>query len=158
MPEMPKQNGQGKAKSDTKSSKEKEKEGESMTISFTVPGKPVPMARPRVTSHGTYTPAKCKEYKTVVGILAAHAMRKAQAELFEDEPLECYVRFVFPLPKSRKNPWATSKPDLDNLYKSVTDGMIGIVYKDDAQIVRATIEKTYTVNGEGGAEISVQTI
>ena len=79
-------------------------------------------------------------------------------KMFEAEPLECRVRFIFPLPKTRKNPWATSRPDLDNLYKAVTDSMIGIVYKDDAQIVRAFIEKAYEINGDGRAEICVREI
>lgn len=37
----------------------------------------------------------------------------------------------------------TGKPDYDNLEKLASDAMNGIVYKDDAQIVRATVEKRY---------------
>ena len=129
-----------------------------MTIEFTVPGRPVPMARPRVTSRGTFTPKDCVAYKKVVSMVARNAMRTAEAEMFDGEPLECRVRFIFPLPKSRKNPYATSRPDLDNLYKSVTDAMNGIVYKDDSQIVRAFVEKAYEINGGGRAEIWVREI
>jgi len=129
-----------------------------MTIKFTVPGRPVPMARPRVTMHGTYTPKECRDYKGLVKSFAVHAMNENEYCVFENEPLECRVRFIFPLPKSRKNPWATSRPDLDNLYKAVTDAMNGIVYKDDAQIVRASIEKAYEVNGGGRVEIWVSEI
>ena len=127
-----------------------------MTIEFCVPGRPVPMARPRVTAHGTYTPKECREYKKLVSIMAAQTMKDSMK--FENEPLECRVKFVFFLPKSRKNPWATSRPDLDNLYKAVTDAMNGIVYRDDSQIVRAIIEKCYEVNGDSRAEICVSTI
>lgn len=127
-----------------------------MTIEFTVHGRPVPMARPRVTMHGTYTPKECRQYKNLVATAAKSVMRDNM--MFEAEPLECRVRFIFPLPKTRKNPWATSRPDLDNLYKAVTDSMIGIVYKDDAQIVRAFIEKAYEINGDGRAEIWVREI
>lgn len=129
-----------------------------MTIEFTVPGKPVPMARPRVTLHGTYTPKECRQYKNLVATVAKSVMRGNDYMMFEAEPLECRVRFIFPLPKTRKNPWATSRPDLDNLYKAVTDSMIGIVYKDDAQIVRASIEKAYEINGDGRVEIWVREI
>ena len=129
-----------------------------MTIEFTVPGRPVPMARPRVTAHGTYTPKTCRIYKHCVESLAKAAMLSNDFAPFENEPLECRVKFIFPLPKSRKNPWATSRPDLDNLYKAVTDAMNGIVYKDDSQIVRASIEKAYEVSGDGRAEICVSTI
>ena len=129
-----------------------------MQISFVVPGKPIPMARPRVTMHGTYTPKSCRDYKHLVSILAKNAMMQADAMIFEDKPLEVRTRFIFPMPKSRKNPWATSRPDLDNLYKAVTDAMNGIVYKDDAQIVRGLLEKGYEINGDGYAEITVETI
>ena len=82
-----------------------------MTIEFTVPGRPVPMARPRVTIHGTYTPKECREYKKHVASFALGAMIADGIKMFDGEPLECRVRFIFPLPKTRKNPWATSRPD-----------------------------------------------
>lgn len=129
-----------------------------MTIEFVVPGRPVPMARPRVTARGTYTPRECREYKKLVACIAKSVMNGNDYRMFESGPLECRVRFIFPLPKTRKNPWATSRPDLDNLYKAVTDAMNGIVYKDDAQIVRASIEKAYEINGDGRAEIWVREI
>ena len=121
-----------------------------MTIEFTVPGKPVPMARPRVTMHGTYTPKRCRDYKTSVAIAAKAAMRGK-------EPLTGAIIvtmcFRFSLPKSwskaKRQKWENgkvhflSRPDIDNLYKSVTDALIGIAYKDDSQIVAAQIIKSY---------------
>ena len=44
--------------------------------------------------------------------------------------------------------------DLDNVYKSITDAMNGIVYLDDSQIVEAHIKKVYAE--ESGANIMVQ--
>jgi Holliday junction resolvase RusA-like endonuclease len=43
----------------------------------------------------------------------------------------------------------TSRPDIDNLYKSVTDAMNGIVYCDDSQITRALMRKQYNENDSG---------
>lgn len=37
----------------------------------------------------------------------------------------------------------TKKPDVDNIFKCVTDAMSGIAYKDDKQIVAATVNKWY---------------
>ena len=108
--------------------------------------------------HGTYTPKSCRVYKHLVSVLAKNAMIEQDATIVEDKPLEVRTRFIFPMPKSRKNPWATSRPDLDNLYKAVTDAMNGIVYKDDSQIVRGLLEKGYEIDGEGYAEITVETI
>ena len=122
-----------------------------MTIEFTVPGKPVPMARPRVTMHGTYTPKRCRDYKTAVAIAAKAAMRGK--EPFEGA-VHIILQFEFAIPKS----WPkskrlhgglvghTSRPDWDNLAKSVTDACVGIVYKDDSQIIGASVEKHYGEN------------
>jgi Holliday junction resolvase RusA-like endonuclease len=37
----------------------------------------------------------------------------------------------------------TKKPDLDNLAKSVLDGLNGVVYLDDSQLVSLHITKVY---------------
>ena len=47
----------------------------------------------------------------------------------------------------------TKKPDLDNVLKAITDAMNGIVYEDDAQIVRITTAKVYSDTPR--AEVSV---
>ena len=132
-----------------------------MTIEFTVPGRPVPMARPRVTAHGTYTPKRCRDYKTAVA-LAAKAAMKGQEPL--TGAVHIILQFAFAIPKSwpkkkRLNGglvWHTARPDLDNLSKSVTDALIGIVYKDDSQIISANIEKTYAE--KDGVRVAVEEV
>ena len=47
----------------------------------------------------------------------------------------------------------TGRPDLDNLIKALTDACNGIVWRDDAQIVRLMAEKRYSE--QPGASISV---
>jgi Holliday junction resolvase RusA-like endonuclease len=44
--------------------------------------------------------------------------------------------------------------DIDNVYKSITDAMQGIVYLNDSQIVEAHITKVYAETA--GANIMVQ--
>lgn len=117
-------------------------------IEFFVPGKPVPMARPRVTARGTYTPTKSREYKTYVAMMARQAMRHHKPMT---GAVSIILQFTFAIPKSwskKKRAYGclvghTSRPDWDNLSKSVTDACIGIVYNDDSQIVRASVEKRY---------------
>jgi Holliday junction resolvase RusA-like endonuclease len=54
---------------------------------------------------------------------------------------------------ARRRPRPSVKPDIDKLARSVLDAMTGIVYRDDAQIVSAQLEKRY--GPEPGVHISV---
>lgn len=131
-------------------------------IEFFVPGKPVPMARPRVTRTGhAYTPKNCADYKSLVAAFARDVMRGK--ELYDGE-VWVEIGFFFPMPKSwskkKQNKMfgegITSRPDMDNLYKAVTDAMNGIVYRDDAQITFSLMRKRYTDSRDsGGVLISV---
>jgi Holliday junction resolvase RusA-like endonuclease len=38
----------------------------------------------------------------------------------------------------------TVKPDVDNCVKGLKDGMKGIIYRDDSQVVKLIAEKKYT--------------
>lgn len=97
------------------------------TIAFTVPGPPTPKARARVCRAGAYTPRRTNEYEATVRSLALLARQKAKQRMWTG-PVSIYAEF-----RLRGN--GTSKPDLDNLIKSVKDACSGIIYADDAQIV-----------------------
>ena len=124
-------------------------------IEFFVPGKPVPMARPRVTRTGhAYTPKNCVEYKSLVAAFARDVMRGK--ELYDGEVwVEISFYFMTPTSWSKKKretmtgEGVISRPDMDNLYKAVTDALNGIVYRDDSQITRAIIRKQYVENDSG---------
>jgi crossover junction endodeoxyribonuclease RusA len=61
-------------------------------------------------------------------------------------PLSITLRFYFARPASvspRKRPGMTVKPDGDKLLRAVLDALTGILYPDDAQVVRFAIEKLY---------------
>lgn len=76
----------------------------------------------------------------------------------ESDPIEGPIRlslvFRLPAPKSTPKKRLASlldgsvrplkRPDLDNLGKSVLDGMNGIVYRDDAQVVTMCSKKIYS--------------
>lgn len=58
--------------------------------------------------------------------------------------LQVTARMMKPLSKPKKKRcWPTGKPDWDNLGKLVSDALNGLVYRDDAQICRAFVEKDY---------------
>jgi Holliday junction resolvase RusA-like endonuclease len=120
-------------------------------VMFKVYGEPVAKGRPRFTRQGrTYTPKKTSNYETEVAVMAKTAM--ASTEPLET-PISVYVYVTFTVPQSysKKRKEAclngfekhTKRPDLDNCVKSVTDGMNGIVYKDDSQITSIHATKVY---------------
>ena len=106
-------------------------------VEFTVPGEPVPAARPRVVKiHGktiAYTPEKSAKWKENVAIFAKKAMT-GKPKL--KGPLSVTIRFDMPIPKSwtikKKNQAInqphTAKPDIDNLAKNALDALNGIVF------------------------------
>ena len=113
--------------------------------SITVPIKPMGAPRPRVTRYGTHNPKAYTEYKEAIR-LAWVAKHKGYPV---DGPVAMFVTFFFSVPKSwtkrRKAAagWHTSRPDADNLLKSVKDALNGVAYKDDAQVCMVSMSKTY---------------
>lgn len=121
-----------------------------MTISFSIDGDPVPKARPRLGRGGhVFTPKKTHLYEQKVKELAKRAMG-------ELDPLDCPVKvemtafFAIPKSWSKKKKVAADlgphshKPDLDNVVKSVVDGMNGVVFIDDALVSQVTAKKIYS--------------
>ena len=125
------------------------------TLNFTVMGKPQGKGRPRMTRNGhVYTPQKTREYEERVKNAAMSEMgRDKILPWTEKQPLKVIIECFFALPKSatkkqridvlehRKFP--TIKSDIDNIAKSILDGMNGHVYGDDSQIVDLVVTKRY---------------
>jgi Holliday junction resolvase RusA-like endonuclease len=123
-------------------------------IMFTIYGEPVPKGRPRFSTRGkfpvAYTPEKTKAYEFEVGMMALAAMGGAKP--FEGA-LEAFIYVTFPVPDSysKKRTEAclsdfekhTKRPDLDNVIKSVIDGMDKIVFENDSQITSIHSTKVY---------------
>ena len=137
-------------------------------VSFTVPGDPVGWQRPGVdTRRGRpvlYTQDKTLKYERKVARYALAAMWDigARACTFTG-PLVIVLRAYFKCPKSdeRKRIPAperphTKKPDLDNVVKMI-DALSGVVFKDDAQIVKIAATKMIAAQGQPGRpEITVR--
>ena len=71
--------------------------------------------------------------------------------------IELKVSWRFPKGKSHKaNEWRITKPDTDNLEKMLKDCMTEVgFWKDDAQVVRETAEKSWVYEDECGILIEV---
>jgi Holliday junction resolvase RusA-like endonuclease len=125
-----------------------------MQIMFTIYGEPVPKGRPRFSTRGkfpvAYTPEKTKNYESDVGMMAKAAMGASEPL---KGALEAFIYVTFPVPASysKKRTEAclidsekhTKKPDLDNVVKSVIDGMDKIVFENDSQITSIHSTKVY---------------
>ena len=81
--------------------------------------------------------------------------RAEQGERFFDGPISVHIAAVFALPKSKERKrdpvpeqWHTSKPDADNIAKSILDALNGIAFKDDSQVARLTVFKWTAAQGE----------
>ena len=125
-----------------------------ISIIFTVYGHPIAKGRPRFSTRGkfpvAYTPEKTKTYETEVGMMAKAAMGASKAL---EGALEAFIYVTFPIPASysKKRTEAclndtekhTKRPDLDNVIKSVIDGMDKIVFFNDSQITSIHSTKVY---------------
>jgi len=58
-------------------------------------------------------------------------------------------------PKNREHP--VTKPDIENLAKTVLDACTGVIYDDDSQIVDLSLKKCY-YNGVGQIEIMFEEV
>lgn len=136
-----------------------------MIASFILEGVPVAKGRPRLTTRGgharAYTPTKTRRFETEVAERAEAAMEAADPY---SGPVELEAHFSIPIPRSwpKRDRLAAlegrlrpqGKPDLDNYLKAIADGMNGVVYVDDCQIVSARLTKRY--GEEPGVAVTVR--
>lgn len=101
-----------------------------------------------------YTPQKTRDAEEAMQML----FRSAYRSLPFGGPVEVDLLFLFAKPKSNKSAYHTQRPDADNLAKTVTDAMNGIVYKDDSQIVSIRARKEWAVDGESRIVVKVRPV
>jgi Holliday junction resolvase len=114
---------------------------------------PVAKQRPRYAKNGIfYTP---KETKTFEKEIKEHCKK-----FLNLNRLRCLLNAIFILCSKKsqtvKRHHHTVRPDIDNLLKSVLDGMNGIIYEDDCQIVILNAIKKYIDEGESRIYIEIQ--
>lgn len=126
-----------------------------MEISFNVPGNPIAKGRARsflkngVIRH--FTPEKTVRYEQHISAACMKAMG-GLSPIIGEVSLDIVVHM--PIPKSwakKKKELALSgavphlsKPDLSNIIKAIEDGMNGIAFCDDSQIIRLSARKCYS--------------
>jgi len=111
-------------------------------IKFQVLGKIQPKQRPRVTRYGTYTPKPTLDYEAIV----RYSYLAVSKHCFVDKPIQLTVKAYFHLPQRTTNQeydYCMKNIDLDNVIKIVCDGLNGIAYTDDKQIVSLIATKQW---------------
>lgn len=122
-------------------------------IKFVVLGQPQGKARPRLTTRGVYarayTPKKTVEYEELIRFSYRSSLKASE------KPIRMWINAYYSIPKSfnkAKRQQAIDnvikpcvKPDIDNVTKCVFDALNGIAYTDDAQIIKVSCEKYYSV-------------
>lgn len=117
----------------------------STRISFLIPGRPIPKARPRTAFRGgraiTYNPAPSSHYAELARVVASNQYTKLKADPIPyPEPVKVTMKFTIP----RK---VTATPDLINLASQIADVLQGdrkhspIAYNNDSQIVELHLFK-----------------
>lgn len=123
-------------------------------VSIEIPGKPQGKARPRFARVGkgvrTYNTEETESYEGLVKMISNQAMQGKSMFLGQ---VSMKIFAFYPMPKMSKSKEIMAesgqirpvvKPDWDNVGKLISDAMNGIVYKDDKQIVEASVSKRYS--------------
>lgn len=127
------------------------------TVNFEIPGNPVAKGRPRFTRVGTfvktYTPQDTMNYEGLVK--TAYGFKFGSQPHYG--PISMLIKAFFAPPKSmRKRDLllieqddraipVLKKPDVDNLFKIVSDALNGMAYKDDSQVFDGRTIKYYSM-------------
>jgi len=103
--------------------------------------RPKSKQRPRMTRTGrAYTPKETKEYESNIanaysGVLFAEGPLHVTL-IFDNDKTEITIRSM----QNKNNP-SKLRGDIDNYAKSVLDGLNGVAYTDDKQIVSLELRK-----------------
>lgn len=130
-------------------------------MKFTIMGEPRGKQRPRFNrkTGTTYTPSETVQYEKAVGFL----YRRAHGEkLNGNVRLEVTAFYKIPTSMTKKakaemvtgQSLPAKKPDLDNVLKIVMDGLNGIAYSDDKQVVSVRACKLYSIEPRVEVEVS----
>ena len=121
-------------------------------IEFTINGECVPKARPRFSKFGhVYTTPKTRAYENIVKSTAIDnrvpcitTALRVELVIYKSIP-KSFSKLKRKLANEGKI-YPIVKPDIDNYVKSVLDGLNGVLFMDDKQIVDFRAVKKYSDN------------
>jgi len=137
-------------------------------LRLTFPFDPVPKERARTSvldQHGrprgtatTFTPERTRLYEWELSLRArAELSRQRLPKPLVAAPGPVFVAVTFHLagPKRNREDFPVGRPDVDNLLKSLLDGLRGVLWADDCQVVAAQASKVWAVPPAGPRTVMV---
>jgi Holliday junction resolvase RusA-like endonuclease len=110
--------------------------------SFFVRGRPVPQGSMKFIRPGVMIHSRAED----LAVWRADIAREAALAGFK--PVQGGIKittdFLLLKPKSTKRAFPWVKPDLDKLVRAVLDGLNGVAYEDDSQVILIQATKTYS--------------
>lgn len=118
-----------------------------------IPGKPKGKGRPRFYHGHAVTPESTRTYEHMIAMLW-----KCEQYGISEKPIAIEIKAFYLVPKSwsKKKQEAvrsreikpTVKPDIDNIVKIVLDGLNGVAFTDDKQVIEIQAQKCYVFEEE----------
>lgn len=124
-----------------------------------IAGEPVAQGRPKFRRTPkfvqTYDPKKSRTWKTTAREVMQARLGGTSALPFPEGPLSVHIVAVFTCPvgdyrkrePTPRRPHA-KRPDAENVAKCVLDAATSILWRDDSQVARLTVEKVIAAQGE----------
>lgn len=118
-------------------------------MTFTIEGQPQGKGRPRFTKSGhAFTPQATRDYENLI----AESFKAAGGELFDGYVcvnISAFYKISQSTTKVKRGMIERGllkpavKPDIDNVIKAILDGLNGVAYHDDNQVIKVVAEKHY---------------
>lgn len=137
-------------------------------VAFITQGIPTPKGSTTRMPNGATLPAGTAASRKRMAQWAQDIRNDAKRAMQGEPPwvggIRLMVEFRLPVPLSsiRKYQYGwlphTKKPDVDKLFRALSDALTGIVWRDDAQVCISAINKVYAWDGLTGASIVASVI
>ena len=111
-------------------------------IKFSVEGTPIQQGSMRHIGHGRMIHSKAVELAAWRADIASAAKLAGCKPILD--PIAITMKFRVKRPKSVKRDYPTVAPDLDKYVRSVNDGLTGVAFADDSQVIKIVASKEYS--------------
>ena len=130
-----------------------------MEITFDVIGRPAPQGSKKSIGNNRFVESSkfLPAWRKAVRVAAEEAVIASMWARVSG-PVELEVMFYLDRPSSiskTQRPYPIVPPDVDKLLRGVQDSLSGVIYEDDAQIIRCLAWKVYADTRVPGAFIRV---